>query len=72
MIDLDRLDGAPILVGLRGSEAHNLYLPPEQEMGTDDRDLMGVFVPPKSAVIGLDEWGSRGTKEVVQGKQPHA
>ena len=44
------------LVARRGSEAHGLYVPPEDELGTDDRDLIGVVIPPLSYYVGLDKW----------------
>lgn len=58
----DRADGL-VLLAYRGSHSHGLYVPPEDEMGTDDVDLMGVVVPPLENYFGLDEWGSRGTKD---------
>ena len=48
----------------RGSIAHNLYVPPEEENGTDDVDLIGFVYGAESDYIGLSEWGSRGTKEI--------
>lgn len=58
-----------ILLGYRGSHAHGTYIDPDldPEFGTDDIDLMGVVVPPESYYLGLDSYGSRGTKEIVDG-----
>ena len=53
------------LVMRRGSESHGLYIPPEDEMGTDDRDLMVVVVPPLEYVFGLATWN--GTAESIKG-----
>lgn len=55
-----------ILLGYRGSVAHNLYVPPEEPMGTDDIDVMGVVVPSIDHYFGLEEFGSRGTKEIFE------
>jgi hypothetical protein len=48
----------------RGSIAHNLYVPPEEENGTDDVDLIGFVYGEERDYLGLGEWGSRGTKEI--------
>ncbi len=45
-----------ILAGKRGSEAHNTYIPPEDETGTDDKDVMGICIPPTSYYLGLKTW----------------
>lgn len=42
-----------ILYGYRGSIAHGMYIPPEEEMGTDDVDWMGVCVAPIDYYFGL-------------------
>lgn len=57
-----------ILVGFRGSVAHNTYVPPEDENSTDDIDVMSVVIPPLETLFGLDTWGSRNTKEVFVGR----
>lgn len=46
----------------RGSEAHDLYLPPEHPMGSDDRDLFGIAVPPLCYYLGTDRW--EGIEEI--------
>ena len=45
-----------ILLGRRGSEAHGTYIPPEDPSGIDDRDLMGVVIPPSKYYLGLQSW----------------
>ena len=45
-----------ILVGRRGSEAHGTYIPSEDPTSVDDRDLMGIVIPPAKYYIGLSEW----------------
>jgi predicted nucleotidyltransferase len=69
MMKLPQIEPNTILMGYRGSHAHGTYIDPEQnpEFGTDDIDLMGVVVPPESYYLGLDTYGSRGTKEISQG-----
>lgn len=56
-----------ILAGFRGSHAHGTAIEPDDPMGTDDVDLMAVVVPPPSHYLGLDTYGSRGTREVKDG-----
>lgn len=45
-----------ILLGYRGSIAHGTYVPPSDPNSIDDKDVMGVFVSPKSHYIGLTEY----------------
>lgn len=51
-----------ILVGKRGSEAHGTYVPPTDEdgkplsHGIDDRDIMGILIPPIDYYFGLKLW----------------
>lgn len=63
---LSKIKAKPILVGWRGSIAHGMYIPPENDMGTDDKDLMAVVVPPSSYYLGLYGFGSRGTQEISE------
>jgi hypothetical protein len=42
-----------ILLGYRGSIAHNMYIPSSDPNSIDDRDLMGVFVAPIEHYIGF-------------------
>jgi len=58
---LERFPTNTVLVGYRGSVAHNMYVPPENDMGTDDIDLMGVFMAPVTEYLGLKT--SKGTVE---------
>lgn len=51
-----KLDEHLILVGRRGSEAHGTYIPSENPTSVDDRDLMGIVVPPAKYYIGLSKW----------------
>lgn len=51
-----KLDEHLILVGRRGSEAHGTYIPSEDPTSIDDRDLMGIVVPPAKYYIGLSKW----------------
>jgi len=57
------LQDDPILVGYRGSIAHGTYT----KSTSDDKDLMVVVVPEISNYFGLNQFGSRGTKELMQG-----
>ena len=42
-----------ILLGYRGSIAHNMYIPSTDPNSIDDRDLMGVFIAPVEHYIGF-------------------
>lgn len=66
----DRCDVPPgtILLGLRGSSAHGMYVPASDPNSIDDIDLMGFVIPEKKYYLGLSEWGSRGTKDFWQGQ----
>ncbi len=55
-----------ILMGYRGSIAHGTYIPNTDPNSIDDKDVMAVVVPPIGYYFGLKEWGSRGTKEIMQ------
>jgi uncharacterized protein len=57
-----------ILSAFRGSIAHGMYIPPENPDSIDDIDLMSVVVPTLNHYFGLEEFGSRGTKEKWVGK----
>lgn len=45
-----------VLCGRRGSESHGLYVPPTDPNSIDDRDLMGIVIPPASYYLALDTW----------------
>lgn len=44
-----------ILMGYRGSVAHNMYVPNTEPNSTDDIDLMGVFMAPLEHYVGLKQ-----------------
>jgi hypothetical protein len=44
-----------ILLGYRGSIAHNMYIPNTDPNSIDDIDLMGVFLAPENFYIGLGQ-----------------
>lgn len=45
-------DNEIILEGYRGSISHGVYIPDH----IDDKDIFGIFVPPKEYIIGLNTW----------------
>lgn len=45
-----------VLAMRRGSESHGTYIPSTDPNSVDDRDVMGVCIPPISYFIGLDHW----------------
>lgn len=63
-----------ILLGYRGSIAHKMYVPSKDPNSIDDKDAMGVCVPPLDYYIGMVDRRSpedlrnsfhlRGTKEI--------
>jgi uncharacterized protein len=42
-----------ILLGYRGSIAHNMYVPQSNKDSIDDKDLMGVFIAPLEHYLGF-------------------
>jgi len=56
-----------ILLAYRGSIAHGMYVGPADPMSIDDKDVMGICIPPMEYYYGLKEFGSRGTKEIKEG-----
>lgn len=48
------LDQYAILVAYRGSIAHGMYVPKTDPNSIDDKDVMGVCVPPKEFYFGYD------------------
>jgi predicted nucleotidyltransferase len=42
-----------ILAGYVGSHSHGTYIPPTDPDGIDDKDIQGIFVPPKRFYLGL-------------------
>lgn len=55
-----------ILHGYRGSIAHGTFVPSSDPLSIDDKDTMAVCVPPKDYYLGLSQFGSRGTQEIVR------
>jgi len=55
-----------ILLGYRGSVAHNMYTFNTDPNNIDDIDLMGVFLAPENFYIGLGQDISSQTKEVMK------
>src|SRR3989442_9471599 len=57
-----------ILLGYRGSIAHNMYVPQSRPNSIDDKDIMGVYVAPIEHYLGfgreevrerfINEWDS--------------
>lgn len=50
------LEPSLVLLGRRGSEAHGTYVPPTEPDAIDDRDLMGICIPPARFYLGFREW----------------
>lgn len=44
-----------ILAGYMGSHSHGTYIPPKKG-GIDDKDIMGICIPPKSFYFGLQKF----------------
>jgi predicted nucleotidyltransferase len=57
-----------ILLSYRGSIAHGMFVPPEDPNSIDDVDLMGIVIGSEDCYLGLKEWGSRGTREIKEGR----
>lgn len=74
MIPKEVIDCSPalgdwaIIIGYRGSIAHGMYVPNSDPNSIDDKDVMSICVPPIDYYLGLNEFGSRGTKEIKQGE----
>jgi predicted nucleotidyltransferase len=49
----------------RGSIAHGTYVPNDDPLSFDDKDLIGICIPPAEYYVGLRDFGSRGTQEVM-------
>lgn len=59
------LDTSLALLGRRGSEAHGTYVPPTDPDAIDDRDLMGICIPPAPWLLGWRLWeGAESIKGV--------
>ena len=57
-----------ILHGYRGSIAHGTFVPSDDPLSIDDKDTMAICVPPPDYYIGLRQFGSRGTQEIIRGE----
>ena len=54
-----------ILLVYRGSIAHGTYIPNSDPLSIDDKDVMGLCVPPPDHYLGLNPWTiAKGTKEI--------
>jgi len=54
-----------VLAGYVGSISHNTYRPNHTPNSIDDKDVMGIFVPPLDHYIGLNNYGiGKGTREI--------
>jgi predicted nucleotidyltransferase len=54
-----------ILYGYRGSIAHNMYIPSDDPLSIDDKDLMGVYIDTIDNYFGIPKTRNRGTKEIT-------
>jgi predicted nucleotidyltransferase len=48
----------------RGSVAHGTYIPNDDPLSIDDKDLIAICIPDDDHYVGLREFGSRGTEEI--------
>jgi len=54
-----------VLLGRRGSESHGTFVPSTDPDSIDDRDLMGVCIPPAPWLLGMRRWeGAESIKGV--------
>jgi hypothetical protein len=53
-----------ILTAYRGSRAHGTWVDAGDPNSIADLDVMAFCVPPESYYLGLDQYGSGGTKEI--------
>jgi len=63
----DYMEPWSILLGYRGSISHGMFVPSSDPNSIDDKDVLGIVVPPLEYYCGLSEFGSRGTREIKQG-----
>lgn len=56
------------LGGYRGSIAHGMYVPNTDPNSIDDIDLFSIVIPSLDHYFGLKTYGSRGTKEIFEGR----
>jgi predicted nucleotidyltransferase len=64
-----RFESTPdtFFLAYRGSVAHGMFIPSSDPKSIDDIDLMGFAFGDPEHYFGLQEWGSRGTKEIKPG-----
>jgi predicted nucleotidyltransferase len=62
------IDKWSILLGYRGSISHGTYVPNKEPNSIDDKDAIGICIPPMEYYYGLKTFGSRGTKEIKEGE----
>lgn len=56
-----------ILSAYRGSISHGMYIPSKDPLSIDDKDIMGLCVPPKEYYLGFDTFRiHKGTKEITR------
>lgn len=53
-----------ILLAYRGSFVHGTYVPKDDPDSIEDMDVQGICIPPIDYYYGLNEFGSKGTKEI--------
>lgn len=53
-----------ILLGYRGSISHGMYEPSTEPTSIDDKDVVGIVIPPMDYYYGLKQFGSRGTMTI--------
>lgn len=56
-----------VLAARRGSEAHGTYVPPEDSSGIDDRDVLGIVVPPIDYYVGVRNDWSKAEAQSIKG-----
>ena len=67
--DYQSLGDQSILLGYRGSIAHGMYIPESSPDSIDDKDVMGVCVPPIDYYFGTrSTFPSNGTNEIKKGE----
>jgi predicted nucleotidyltransferase len=64
--EFDALGHNSILLAYRGSIAHGTYEPNSKPGSIDDKDAIGVCVPGLEHYFGLEQFGSRGTQEIIR------
>ena len=57
----DLFPHTPLLVGYRGSIAHNMYVPSIDALSVDDKDVMGICLAPRECYLGLDQFEGKET-----------